>query len=219
MTLDNEFKNHIFKQFGKKLIRCFWGPYDCNKEAIRAHSIQNRRVIDVLARNGHVVMPQSKTDFEKGPQIFFEEIGRNKATTFTGLCSYHDNELFKPIDDKEIDLTNKEHLFLLSYRSLYREVHATAKVAIDVQSGYSKGIEIGKFNQNCKDPPMMFATEKLIAAHSVHMHKLYCDQIYLKKDWGQFEHKCYVLDIEKPIIAVSSFFSSGSYSKATKGVA
>ncbi|MCK6467494.1 MAG: hypothetical protein L6Q53_04755 [Candidatus Brocadia sinica] len=102
MTIDSEFKGFIAKQINKKFYRCFWPFEECKKEAIRAHSIQNSRVLQAIEQNGHVVMLQPKINFDEGPKAEFKDVGRNKATTFTGLCGEHDNQLFKPIDDSEI---------------------------------------------------------------------------------------------------------------------
>jgi hypothetical protein len=49
-------------------------------------------------------------------------VGINVATTFTGFCSVHDNELFRPIDEGSLAPTG-EHSFLLHYRALCRELY------------------------------------------------------------------------------------------------
>ncbi len=41
--------------------------------------------------------------------------GRKEATVFTGFCGYHDNELFKPIENNEFN-SSDEHVFLYTYR-------------------------------------------------------------------------------------------------------
>lgn len=108
-----EFKNFIYKTQSEKFSRCFFSD-KCQAKAIKAHSIQNKGVLEELAENGHVIMPQIIQNLDNIPRLEFNEVGKNKATTFTGLCKQHDNMLFKPIDDNPFDPSDEEHLFLLS---------------------------------------------------------------------------------------------------------
>ena len=84
------------------ICMCPWE--ECERKAIRAHSVQNSRVLDQLQRNGHVVMPRLHTTFSTVPEFKFAEVGRNKATTFTGLCAAHDAKLFAPIETEPFDV-------------------------------------------------------------------------------------------------------------------
>ena len=59
-------------------------------------------------------------------ETIFKSVGRNDATTFTGLCSEHDRRMFEPIDKATINVLDEEHLFLFAYRSVLRELHADA---------------------------------------------------------------------------------------------
>jgi len=219
MTTDNEMKKFISQRIGSKFNRCFFPFEECKKEAIKAHSIQNKRILGLLEYKGHVVMPKIKMDFDKGPQVSFGLVGRNVATTFTGLCKDHDNSLFAPIDDNEIDTKNKEHLFLLAFRSVLKGLHAAMKAAIDIQSSYMRGIGLGKFDSNNVDLPMKLATEKLQAAYFFDMYKLLYDQILLDRCFGKVLHREFVLNTEIPTLAVSSVFSCDIFSNATVGPA
>ena len=55
-------------------------------------------------------------------EILHHLVGINSATTFTGFCSLHDQQLFKPIDT-ELLLPTPEQVFLLHYRALCRELY------------------------------------------------------------------------------------------------
>ena len=96
---------------------------ECDRSAIRAHSIQNARIIDLLAKDGHVIAPRMNITKE-GPAVNFELIGRNQASTFTGMCNAHDTEMFSPLESKELNFNDQEQLFLLAHRSATRELHA-----------------------------------------------------------------------------------------------
>src|SRR5574337_1945141 len=51
----------------------------------------------------------------------------NKVSTFLGFCKYHDNNLFKPIDDQYLIPTDQQVL-LYAYRSLSRELFVKENV-------------------------------------------------------------------------------------------
>src|SRR5689334_1962604 len=84
----------------------------CTEDAIRAHSVQNSRMLEALQESGHVIAPRLDLSVT-GARVSFERTGRNQATTFHGLCSAHDTALFSPIETQDIDLGNPQHLFLL----------------------------------------------------------------------------------------------------------
>lgn len=67
----------------------------CSSTIVKAHSVQNSFVLDQLQDEGHVYMIEGDRDT---PFPILKLLGRNKATAFTGFCSWHDNELFKDID-------------------------------------------------------------------------------------------------------------------------
>ncbi|MET4038456.1 hypothetical protein [Bradyrhizobium sp. RT6a] len=62
--------------------RCLHYSMDCEKEAIHAHSIQNGKVLDLLQKDNHVIVPQLKIAPDAPPSFEFGLVGRNKASTF-----------------------------------------------------------------------------------------------------------------------------------------
>ena len=54
--------------------------------------------------------------------VRIKSIGINRASTFRGFCQKHDKEIFEPIEDHALQLTQK-HLLLLNYRSLSKEMY------------------------------------------------------------------------------------------------
>ncbi len=95
----------------------------CSERAIRAHSIQNNRILDLLSENGEVVMLRPNAtvyDFK----MRAERIGRGKATTFTGFCRDHDKIIFQPIEDKNFNFGDTEQNALFAYRAFAKEQHA-----------------------------------------------------------------------------------------------
>jgi hypothetical protein len=205
---DKKYFGSIFKQINTKFQRCFWPEGSCAETAIRAHSIQKSGVLDLLCDNNkHVIMPQIGLDINRGPVLTFEKVGRNKATTFTGLCDKHDTLLFEPIDKNDFTPDNHEYMFLLAYRSVLRELHVKMKSGVDIQSHYMRGVNLGRFNPDDRDQPMMMATMALAEAYMFYLYKFHYDQIYLKRDFKQIYHKIEFVENIEPSIAASSVYS------------
>lgn len=94
----------------------------CSGNIIRAHTIQRKGSLERIAENGKVYT--FKTDSAKIIKTGMPEInliGIKKASTFTGFCNYHDNNVFKPIEEESFSL-NEETGFLLAYRVLCHEL-------------------------------------------------------------------------------------------------
>ena len=60
--------------------------------------------------------------------------GIKRASTFTGYCSFHDNELFKPIEDDHFQLI-QQHVALLTYRTLSMELYKKRRLSELQQEG------------------------------------------------------------------------------------
>jgi hypothetical protein len=85
----------------------------CSEKVIGAHSIQNNEILKRIADDGMLYMPYPKVD---NPFEIATKWGRKEATVFTGFCGYHDNELFKPIENYDFDYSDR-HMFLYTYRA------------------------------------------------------------------------------------------------------
>lgn len=122
--LQKEFKAGFSKLRNKVIYSgCFHEDNDCSERIIKAHSIQNNRILNKLSCNGEVLYFQLGEITENG--IFeLKKMGRKKATTFTGFCGHHDNKLFKPIEEKEYIVGDMEQEFLFAYRAIAKEYHA-----------------------------------------------------------------------------------------------
>lgn len=96
---------------------------ECTTTIVKAHSISKSGSLKEISVNSHIMgtKPHINTIIKNDGKIFLEEVGINKASTFTGFCSKHDKELFAEIEDKEITLSDKQ-LFLLAYRGMCREI-------------------------------------------------------------------------------------------------
>jgi hypothetical protein len=197
----------MFELRGTRFSRCFAPGVDCKNDAIRAHSVQNARVMDLLSEDGHVVAPHLRLHKRKPPSVEFARTGRNWATTFTGLCAAHDQQLFAPIENQKLDFTSPQHLFLLSYRAVQFEAHATAQAGWQIQQMYQKRVKLGVDPGDRPSESGLFATERLIVAYETHMYKATFDQDYLGQQYSNVEHDIFRLSVSRPTIAASALFN------------
>ena len=121
-------KIHERLKANRRRLTCqhFNAPAECSGGLSKAHSIQ-RASLDHIARDGKVY--QYSGDFgdllKTGGRLSIRPVGVNRATTFGGFCSQHDNDLFRVIDVESFRAT-EEVVALHAYRALAREVWARA---------------------------------------------------------------------------------------------
>jgi hypothetical protein len=199
----SELKGFSYDRLKDKLTKCNEPSGQCAKPAIKAHSIQNAGVLSLLSRDGHLVVPKRVTR-EGRPAVEFQDEGRNQATTFTGLCSIHDTELFRPIETAPIDIRNPEHLFLLAYRAVLKELHTVMEWAFRLQQVYMKRVQLGLSPKGKPDAAGALATERLVASYLTYQYKARYDQAYLRKDFSAVAHEVIELVGQAPTVAVSS---------------
>ena len=160
-----------------------------------------------MSHDGHVVMLQLSLRHPQPPEVRFQRIGNSKATTFTGLCARHDNDLFRAIDDQLPNIKDSEHLFLLAYRATLREYHVALESACMVQSTYLKRVAVGLSPPTEPDPTGLLAIDRLHKAYDCYEFKREFDQQYLARDWNSLKHRVLVFQNQPASIAVSSLFS------------
>ncbi|MBB4365014.1 hypothetical protein GGD65_006078 [Bradyrhizobium sp. CIR18] len=202
MAVDGKQKGAFFKIQKMEFNKCLHGTFDCKKPAIRAHSIQNAKVLDVLQKDNHVLIPQGKIAGGATPVVEFELIGRNNASTFTGLCGEHDRELFKLIDTEPLDTENQDQMYELGHRALLREMHACLEAANRFQNAHYDNIKNGVTKLGEPDGPGVMAVNFWIKAWRVFRYQ--CEHFERKPE---LVHYVVELDDQIPTVAVSSFFS------------
>ena len=89
----------------------------------RSHTLQLAGALSTIAVNRHVYGVDTHRQPEPDGTPSYGLIGVRQASTFTGFCSHHDAELFRPLETRPF-ITSKEQLFLLAYRALSKEVYA-----------------------------------------------------------------------------------------------
>ena len=181
--------------------KCLFPGIECNENPIKAHSIQNSRVIQLLEKGGHVVMINYKFQGKKKPEMQFKHLGRNLASTFQGLCSKHDSDLFRDIDTLDFDETNEKQLFLLFYRSVVRELYVCIDTALKTQLGYQKRVEMGLEDGATPSDAGLMATNRFMVAYEVHEFKIALDSILSNERYFDISHEIVVLDNQNPTLA------------------
>lgn len=203
-------KKHL-TQFKKdaRIKQCFHFDSDsCSNKIISAHSIQRGGILelleDIVDNNLSIYSFLNRKLNEQGTPIGFEPLGKKVASTFFGFCGYHDNEVFKLIENNEIDLENNEHCFLLSYRAFAKEFHTK----YESLQGY-KNNELFQTNR-------YVGTDELIAGSELGLRdcqfvKDRMNEMLKTQSFEELEYLTYELDYIIPIAASASFNPEFTY--------
>lgn len=196
----------FFKMAKWRFEKCLEPHMTCPNKAIRAHSIQNARVFDLLSDKNHVLMFGLQLSKER-PTVQLKKVGRNEASTFPGFCAEHDAEIFRRLDAKPLDLSADDQLFLLAYRSVTRELHATMEAASKIQSAYLGRVERGWDNADEPSDAGIFAVQKMVIAWETWKYRYRTfDNALLSRRFEDIEHDVIQLAVP-PCVAASCLFS------------
>lgn len=183
----------------------------CSGNIVQAHTIQRGGSLEIIARDGHVYTFKTDTaKILKTGTLEINLVGINKASTFTGFCSYHDNYVFKPIEG-EVFSISEETSFLLAYRVLchelflkkaWREELLYAKDNLDKGKSLSRQIEI----QDIADQFLIGVEAGLNDLMTI---KARYDEILIKHDYTAVRY--YVIVLEEVPDFVCSGFTQAVY--------
>jgi hypothetical protein len=210
MDVEGFLKDSFFKGIKTTLRNCWFPGEGCNSKSIKAHSIQNSRVLEMLSLDGHVIMPQEKIT-HKG-EVFlvgFAEIGRNEASTFTGLCGKHDKEIFSPIDDFEINFKDNQQLFLLAYRAILKKTHLLVSDLAKIEKIHRDQVKVGRATNDLSNPLFKAFSQQFIRARGAYLYKQIYDAAYLTQQYQVVHHNYFSVRHKKPSIAVSALYWVG----------
>lgn len=210
--IDGKLKKLFYSSIGSEFNKCLERSMECENKAIKAHSVQNSNVLDLLCKNGHVIQIRLKVGGDAPPKPEYKLVGRNRATTFTGLCAEHDSGIFKEIDTQEVSVKDSRQLYLLAYRSVLRELHATMHGAGMIQGAYQKRVEMGI---DPKDQPSNAGMEvvfHMIKAWRTYRYRCEFDRIEESDCYDELTHFTKVIATTAPTVAASVLFGVGKYS-------
>lgn len=210
MQLSGPIPKNNFPEYLKlarlKINRCL-APGECPEPAIAAHSVQKARFIKPLAEEGHVLSFKLDATAQSGLSIDLCLVGVNQATTFTGLCAKHDNDIFSPIEKQEINFSDSEQLFLLAYRCIISELHEQMESASRIQNAYSSRVQQGIESGNELSRAGLQATQRLVLAYEAYQYKNTLDAALNEGRFNFLRHEVIRIPTKMATVAGNSVYS------------
>ncbi len=194
--------------FGK--LKCSapetWHQF-CSDQIVSAHTVQKRGSLRHIARDGRVYgFRTSFLDiFHQKGRLVPRLIGLNRASTFTGFCSRHDDEIFKEIETRPFAAT-PEQCFLLDYRAICWELFAKeGSAALD---GFRRQADRGtprprqrQVQQFCS----WFQEGVELGLRDLSSYKRRLDGVLLSGDFGSVRGYVIELDHPPPVMCSGAF--------------
>ena len=171
---------------------------ECSKIFVKAHTVPKSGSLQQIARNGHVYsyiqslgIP-TKYESRLQPQL----VGINKASTFAGFCSVHDNTIFSKVENQSF-VASQEQCFLLAYRALARELYTkkSQESLSNVRRQADKGKSLG---QQFSIQAMNFWFDRGVSAglRDIEYDKAIYDKVLLSGDFSGV--RAYIIELEYP---------------------
>lgn len=182
-----------------KISVCLYPKKDeCEKKIVNAHSIQKNGVLSILARDNEVVVIEPGAD-ENGLKVAYRSKGKNRATTFTGFCSYHDREVFKPIETIEYSKTDQQN-FLFAYRIFALEY-------------YKKKVAFKSFQKTIRQKPSGMKNDLFVkvyrnfqlAEKDMEAYKTFFDEMLLSENYSDLYTHVIEFDYRIPFAAAFAY--------------
>lgn len=170
----------------------------CSEKIIKAHSIQNNRILKKISENGCVISPgldHKNFNIEK-QGISMLNKGRKITSVFNGFCSYHDETIFHCIENENYDYGNKKQEFLFAFRAFIYELYKKENNVAWLNN---------LFNDNITTDYFLLKEENSIDYAKRCYLKIFKEGIYGKKYDG-INSFSFVLDKEY-MLAVNSAFT------------
>lgn len=116
---------------------CFAADSNCSNTIVKAHSIQNNRILTRLADNGEVIQLKDVIR-EEGFGIAPRLVGRRVASVATNFCGMHDTNIFLPIEQSDYTPGDIQQEFLFAYRAYAREFHVKLEQTLMFKAALKK---------------------------------------------------------------------------------
>ncbi|MBY0115273.1 SEC-C metal-binding domain-containing protein [Paenibacillus xylanexedens] len=201
------FQNYEIRKMEKKLTEakkshnytCLYPG--CEDRSISSHSIQEKRFLNKLATNGHVLQVDINIR-SKVAYINAEKKGISQdASTFFGFCSDHDTKIFQKIEIEDTIFSTPEQFFLFAYRALSQTLFTSQEMY------YLNVVAVREKPLLVKAPLFQKQVmEKKYIRESFQKYKDQFDQILLTSDFEKLETVKFTLH-KKADVAISSCFT------------
>lgn len=96
-------------------------PTACRGAIVHAHSISRAASLRAICVDGHAVTFEWYVNILGAEDARDKLVGIKRASTFTGFCQFHDDELFAPLEKADF-VGSPEQCFLLAYRAVAMEL-------------------------------------------------------------------------------------------------
>lgn len=140
--------------------------------------------------------------FRNNGRVIPKLTGINRASTFTGFCTIHDDSIFAPIE-KRLFMASPEQCFLVAYRSLSMELFLkNAALTTNALSRQSDRGTSPLIQQEIQHVVSLYERGLKLGLNDSQYHKGVCDELLVQ---GSFEEtRAYVIEFDRPIPIVSS---------------
>ncbi len=180
---------------------------NCSGAIIQAHTVPRSGSLRHIAREGHVYgCVPDLGNMVKRRSWQPELLGINKASTFSGFCSRHDDTIFSKVE-KQNFLGSQEQCFLLAYRALARELYL--KKAFLISSKLRQQLDRGKpLDEQYAIQEMNFVLNNgiSIGLRDLEYYKTVFDRILLSDDFSSIHSYIIELDFPPPIMCSAAIF-------------
>lgn len=182
----------------------------CSGDIGRAHTVSKSGSLKRIARDGHVyAFVPSVVNIAKGKGLLAPELrGVNRASTFSGFCSYHDKHVFAPVEDVPFEFTG-EQCFLLAYRSQAREafLKEAQRQSLGLTQDSGRGRSPGE-QRGIQKLVSQMSKGTMAGADDAARHKLAYDAVLLAGDYSTVRSYVVVLDRIPTVMCSGGLFPS-----------
>ena len=170
----------------------------CSGKIVKAHTLTKSGSLKQIARAGHVYsfIPSLENMIKYDGRLQPELVHINRASTFTGFCSTHDNMIFSKIENQPFQ-GSQEQCFLLAYRAQAREIYnkkaqvSSSNICRQTDKGRSLVEQISiQFSTSAMN------TDALAGLRDCEYHKEVHDKILLSRDFNAV--RAYIIELEFP---------------------
>lgn len=180
---------------------------DCSGPIVNAHTVPKRESLLKIARDNHVysVVLDLENRAKYAGRVEPELVGINKASTFSGFCSNHDNSIFAPIERQPF-IKSPEQCFLLAYRAMAMELFKKklALSASSVRRQADRGKSISE-QQRIQSVNALFDTGLSAGLEDMAYNKRLYDEVLLSKDFKDIRAYVLVFDQPPPVMCSSVY--------------
>ena len=181
---------------------------NCSGNIVKAHTVPRSGSLRQIACNGHVYsfIPSLENLMKYQGRLQPELVGINKASTFTGFCSEHDNKIFSKVERQSF-LGSLEQCFLLAYRALAREIFT--KKALVSSSNIRRQADRGKSIEQqyaLQAKNLLMDTGASAGLRDIEYYKTMYDNVLLSGDFTSVCAYVIELDFSPPIMCSAGIF-------------